>query len=265
MAFVTVDGTRIHYVREGAGSPPVVFLHAFPLSGRMWGPQLRPLSDRHLVVAPDFMGFGLSDTPKDPADYDMARYAAHVAGLIDEIGEGPAVVVGLSMGGYVAFSLLRRHRDKVAALVLADTRAASDNPEVLERRTNQQRQIAEQGTTEVIETLLAGLLSESTGKERPALVDSTRTLMDQPPAGFVGALEAMKNRPDATDDLPTIDVPVLVLVGEEDAPSPPEVARAMVEKLPDARLQVLPRAGHLSNLEAPEEFNRALQSFLDEL
>ncbi len=265
MAFVDVDGTRIHYVQEGSGRPPVVFLHAFPLNGRMWGPQLRALGTRHLVVAPDLMGFGLSDTSPDPAAYDMARYANHVAGLIDEVGEGPAVIVGLSMGGYVAMALMRHHRDKVAALVLADTRAAADSPEVLERRINQQKQISEQGTSEVIESMLGTLLCESTRRDRPGLVESTRALMKQPAAGFIGALEAMKNRPDASEELAGFDLPVLVLVGEDDAPSPPDVARAMADALPQGELQVLPHAGHLSNLEAADEFNQALEAFLDRL
>jgi pimeloyl-ACP methyl ester carboxylesterase len=265
MPFATVGGTRLSYVREGSGSPAVVLLHAFPLSARMWGPQLRTLSDRHLVVAPDLKGFGQSDTPDDRDAYSMEGYADDVAGLMDELGLEQAVVGGLSMGGYVAFSLLRRHRQRVAALVLADTRAAADSPEVLERRTNQQDQIAAEGTANVIEAQVRALLCEHTLEHRPDLVAEVRRLMDQPAAGMTGGLEAMKGRPDATGELAEIDVPTLVLVGEHDGPSPPDVARAMADAIPDARVEVLPRAGHLSNLEASEEFNRALGDFLDRL
>ncbi len=243
----------------------MVLLHAFPLHSGMWEPQLHVLSPRWQVVAPDLKGFGGSDAPEDPSAYSMEDYADEVAALLDELGLGPVVLVGLSMGGYVAFAFLRRHRHRLAALVLADTRPEADAPEVLERRTNQQRQVADEGTTGVIEALVAGLLSEHTRTEKPAVVEQVRGLMDNPPAGFVGALAAMKRRTDATAELDAIDVPTLVVVGEEDGVSPPSVAEAMCQRIPRCRLATLPRAGHLSNLDAPEAFNEVLLSFLADL
>lgn len=262
MPFVTVDGIRIHYVEAGSREPALLFLHAFPLDDRMWEPQLVHFGTSRRVVAPDLMGFGRSDAPDHPDAYRMEVHADQVAELIEALGLAPVVLVGLSMGGYVAFSLLRRHRELLAGLVLADTRAATDSPEVLERRTKQQGQIAESGKADVIDALIKGLLSESTLADRPDVVDTVRRLMDQPPAGFVGGLEAMKRRPDAVEELAGIDLPTLVLVGEHDVPSPPDVAASMAERLPNARLEVLPGAGHLSNIEASENFNRALDSFL---
>jgi pimeloyl-ACP methyl ester carboxylesterase len=260
--YAEVDGARIHYVDAGSGDPALVLLHAFPLHSAMWAPQVEHLSSQQRVVAPDLLGFGASDAPESVFRYTMLGYADLVAGLLDRLGLERVVLAGLSMGGYVSLAFLREHRDRVAALILADTRAAADTTEVFERRTDQQDQVARVGTAALIETLLEGLLSERTRADRLELVEEVRRLMKNPPAGFIGALEAMKHRPDATEELAAISVPTLVLVGEDDKPSPPEVARAMHERIPGSELVVLPGAGHLSNLEATDEFNAAVTDFL---
>ncbi|MDQ3575179.1 MAG: alpha/beta hydrolase [Actinomycetota bacterium] len=267
MPTVNVDGTTMHYVDTGAaaGGLSVVLLHAFPLHSGMWWPQIDALTPSFRVIAPDFMGFGSSDAPDEPSSYSMAGWADDVAGLLAALDLDRVVVVGLSMGGYVAFALLERHRPLVSALVLADTRADDDPEQVLERRTDQQRRVRQEGTVAVIDTLLETLLCEHSREHRPEVVVEARRLMDNPPAGFVGALEAMKSRPDSTAQLDAIDVPTLVLVGAHDQPSPPEVAQAMHERIPGSRLAVLPNAGHLSNLEVPDAFNKALLEFLDEM
>ncbi|MDP8976234.1 MAG: alpha/beta hydrolase [Actinomycetota bacterium] len=269
MPTVTVAGSTINYVDANSGAdaegPAVILLHAFPLHSGMWQPQLDALSSRHRVIAPDLKGFGASDAPEDVSSYSMANYADEVASLLSALELDRAVVVGLSMGGYVAFSLLDRHRELVAGLVLADTRAGRDSEQVLERRIEQQRKVREEGTVAVIDTLLDALLSEHTREHRPQVVVEARRLMDNPTAGFVGALEAMKTRPDATSRLGNIDVPTLVLVGDHDQLSTPEEARAMHEQIPGSRFTVLPNAGHLTNLEVPDAFNHALGDFLDEL
>lgn len=231
----------------------------------MWDAQVAALGPRWRVITPDLQGFGQSEAPDDPSTYSMESYADSVAALLDDLGVGQAVVGGLSMGGYIALAFVRRHRSRVAGLVLADTRAGADSAEVAERRVTQQRQIAESGTAEVIETSVTNLLSDYTHENRPEVVTQARSLMDNPPAGFIGALGAMLRRSDATEELAGIDVAALVIVGEHDKPSPPAVAEEMVARLPQARLAVIETAGHLSNLEAPDEFNRALISFLEEL
>ena len=150
----------------------------------------------------------------------------------------------------------------MAALILADTRAAADTTRVFERRTDQQDQVARIGSTALIETYLTGLLSEQARASRLDLVEQVRRLMANPAAGFIGALEAMKHRPDATAELSGITVPTLVVVGENDALSPPDVARDMHERIRGSELAVLPGAGHLSNLEAAGDFNAAVEDFL---
>jgi 3-oxoadipate enol-lactonase len=261
--YAEVDGVRLHYLDAGQGDgTPLVLLHAFPLHAGMWAPQVEALSGDRRVVAPDLLGFGGTEAPETMFRYTMPGYADLVAGLLDRLGLDRVVLAGLSMGGYVAFAFLRQYPDRVAGLILADTRPGADTTQVYERRTDQQDQVARIGTTALIETLLAGLLCDHTRNERPEVVEQVRQLMANPAAGYIGALEAMKHRPDAEAELAAIAVPTLVVVGEDDGLSPPDVARDMQERIPGARLAVLPRAGHLSNVEAPEEFNAAVAAFL---
>ncbi len=267
MPFLDVDGARVHYAEAGApvpgGGPALVLLHAFPLHSGMWAPQLSCLSTGRRVIAPDLEGFGASKAPEERSRYTMTDYAGELAALLDALGLERVVLGGLSMGGYVAFAFLRRYAHRVAGLILADTRAAADSPEAFERRTDQQGEVVARGTAALIEVLLVGLLCDNTRAHRPELVDQVRRLMANPAAGYLGALEAMKHRPDATAELAAIEVPTLVVVGEDDALSPPDIARAMARAIPDSQLAVLPAAGHLSNLEATDAFNAAVAEFLE--
>lgn len=265
MPQANVNGTTIGYTDTGGDGLPVLLLHAFPLNSGMWEAQVEALGDRFRLIAPDFQGFGGSDAPEDRALYSMDSFADHLAGLLDELAIDKTVLVGLSMGGYVAFSFLRRHGDRVRALVLADTRAEADPPEGVEKRGGQQKQVESEGTAGLIDALPGALLGATTRDSKPDVVDRSRKLMDNPPAGFIGALEAMKNRVDSSDDAARVHVPTLVLVGEEDALTPPDAARRLHELIAGSKLVVIPGAGHLSNLEAPEAFNGALGEFLSSL
>ena len=265
MAQTQINGRTLDYIDSGGDGPPVLLLHAFPLRAAQWNAQIEALSDRFRLIAPDLMGFGGSSAPDDESVYSMDSYADDVAGLLDELGVDKVALVGLSMGGYIAFAFLRRHRDRVSALVLADTKAEADPPEAKEKRTNQQAQVRSEGTAGLIEGLSAALLGEATRTKNPEVVEATKALMDNPHGGFVGALEAMKNRPDSGADLASIDVPTLIIVGENDAVTPPDASRALHERIAGSRLVVIPESGHLSNLEAPEAFTGALGEFLASL
>lgn len=266
MPIATIAGAPLYYADAGSGRPAVVLLHAFPLHGAMWEEQVATLSGRWRVIVPDLPGFGSTPPPLEPRATTIDGYADVVAALVEHLGVAPVVVAGLSMGGYVTFALLRRHRHLVQGVVLADTRAGADSDEVAARRTSQQDQAADKGTAELVESMLGTLLSEETRTRRTDVVERARALMaGHPVEGWIAALEAMKGRPDATDELAGIDVPALVMVGEHDPSSPPAEAEAMASAIPDARLEVLPAAAHLSNLEAPEAFDRALETFLARL
>jgi 3-oxoadipate enol-lactonase len=263
MPELTAAGRKIHYLDTGGDGSPVLLLHAFPLSSAMWEPQIESLSDRFRFIAPDLSGFGSSDSPDE--GYSMGAWADEVDGLLDQLGLDQVVLVGLSMGGYLAFECLRRFPERISALVLADTRAESDPPEGLEKRTKQQAMVREGKRDELIDALVGALLGEATLAKKPDVVERVRTLMDNPPEGFIGALEAMKGRPDSTDQLASVKVPTLIVVGEKDAVTPPDASRKLHEHIAGSRLVVIPEAGHLSNLEAPEAFNGALGEFLGSL
>ncbi len=264
----SIDGPngRLHYLDEGAGAPAVVLLHAFPLSAAMWEPQIAALSPHHRVVAMDLRGFGGSDVPPDRSAYSVDGWADDVAALVERLGLGPVVLGGLSMGGYVAFAFVRRHRAALAGLVLADTRPAADTPEVRAKREHQQRLLEEEGVSpDVAAGLLEPLVGPTATRRAEALRRAHELLAANRPEGVIGGLEAMKKRPDSTADLGAIDVPTLVVVGEQDQPSPPDVAEKMAAAVPNARLVVVPDAGHLSNVENPEAFNQALEGLLRQL
>lgn len=265
MPSITVDSRRIEYLDTGGAGTPVLLVHAFPLSARMWEPQIESLGDRWRFIAPDLMGFGGSDAPEDESGYSMDAFADDLAAVLRELGVDRVVLVGLSLGGYVALAFLRKHRSAVSALVLADTRAEADAPENVEKRTTQQGLVREQGPGALTDGLIGALLGEPTREKKPDVVSNVRSLMENPAAGYVGALEAMKRRPDSTPDLASIDLPTLIVVGENDTLTPPELSRKMHEHVRDSRLVVIPEAGHLSNLEAPEAFNGALAEFLSGL
>jgi 3-oxoadipate enol-lactonase len=265
MPRIDVEGVAINYQDSGGDGPPLVFIHAFPLDSRMWADQTEAVRGPHRTISIDLMGFGSSDAPDDPSSYSMAAYAKQVTAVVDEAGARPATVCCVSMGGYVTFELLRQDASLVRALVLADTRAEADAPEGKQKRSGQQDQIRAEGTDGLIETLTGALLGQTTLETRPEVVSRVKELMGNPAPGFIGALEALKNRPDSTKDLATISVPTLVIVGEEDSITPPEASESIHRAVSGSELVVIPESGHLSNLETPAAFNDALVKFLSSL
>jgi 3-oxoadipate enol-lactonase len=258
------DGATLAWTERDAArpdAPVILWLHAFPLSRAMWAPQLERLDGATRHLAPDHRGFGASTLGSAPASMD--RYADDAVALLDRVGVRRAVVVGLSMGGYVALALWRRHRERVAGLVLADTRAEADTDEARERRRALIDLARREGSAAVAEQQLPSMLGRTTRETRPDVVASLRAMMASAPVdGIVAALEAMMARPDSTALLATIDVPTLLVAGEEDAITQPKEMRAMAERIPGARLVELPRAGHASNVEQPERFADAVASLL---
>lgn len=254
-----VGSLEIGYDDVGTGQP-VLFAHAFPLNRTMWAPNVSALVDRCRCVAADFRGFG--ETTIVPP-YSMEQYADDLAHLLDVLHIEKAVLVGCSMGGYVSFAFWRRHRDRVRALVLADTRPGADSEETVMRRRHLIDLARGEGSTAVANAQIASIVGKTTREKQPDTYDAVHRMMAQTPAeGIIGALEAMMLRPDSTSLLSTIDVPTLIVVGDEDVPTPPKEARAMHERIAGSKLEVISAAGHLSNLERPAAFNHVLTEFL---
>jgi pimeloyl-ACP methyl ester carboxylesterase len=241
---------------------PVVLLHGFPFDRAMWGPQLGPLSAAGFrVLAPDFPGFGGSAAGPEPFSIDRA--ADFVAAFLDGLRLDRAVVGGLSMGGYVALAVARRHPGRVSALILADTRAAPDDEAGRAGRDEAIAAVEKDGPAKLGESMLPKMVSDHTRATNPAAVDLARTLITrQTAAAAVAGLRALRDRPDAAPGLEAVAVPTLVLVGEHDAITPPLNAARLSGSIRGAELLHIPGAGHLSNLENPDEFNRAVVAFL---
>jgi pimeloyl-ACP methyl ester carboxylesterase len=229
----------------------------------MWAQQESSVGSTYRVIAPDLRGHG--DTPAPDGVYTMDAMAGDVLELLDDLRiHEPVVLGGLSMGGYVALALMALAPERFRALMLMDTRATADTPEAATNRELLASAVEATGRTEpVIDAMLPKLFSPHTGRNRPDRIEQVRAMMEKNPArGVVGALRGLAARPDRTAALAGIAVPTLVLVGAEDVITPPAESRAMAEALPDARLVVVPEAGHVAPLENPAASDAAILEFL---
>lgn len=237
---------------------PVLFVHGFPFDRTMWRHQIAALA-RCRRVAPDLRGVGGSTAPPD--GHSLARYADDLIAVLDALGVGQAVVCGLSMGGYIAFELLRRHANRVKALALVDTKPEADSAEAKRGRDELVAVAQREGPGAVVERLLPNLLARDAQSEVVTQVREMAGRWSVP--GLVGALRVLRDRPDSTDTLRQVRVPTLVLVGGEDRIAPPDTGRAMAALIPGAQFHLVPGAGHLAPLEQPLVTSRLLADFLD--
>jgi 3-oxoadipate enol-lactonase len=256
-------GVAMWYRDLGEGdADPLLLLHAFPLNGKMFEPQMEAFSGGRRVISPDFPGFGRS--PRTPAQPDVGYYAECVRGLLDRLEIPRVVLGGVSMGGYVAFECMRSFPERVSGLVLANTRPDPDTEEARETRKEMALRVARDGIGVLVELQMERLLSPQTRTENENLVQKVKTIiLENTPDGAVAALGAMRERPDSTATLGEIGVPTLIIGGGEDTISSPEVMGEMAGKIAEARHVTLSDAGHLSNLEDPNGFNEALGEFLE--
>jgi pimeloyl-ACP methyl ester carboxylesterase len=254
-------------VRESGSGVPLVLLHAFPLSSRMWQAQLDELPGQDgteaRVLAVDLRGSG--GTPLGEDEPALELLADDVALLLDRAGIDRVVLGGLSLGGYVAMAFARRYRDRLAGLLLADTKAEADTEEARANRERVARTVLEQSSVRLLveEQLPEPLLGPTTARRSPELVAHVRKMVEEAtPEGVAWLQRAMAARGDSFEVLRGVEVPALVVVGEEDKLTPPPLAERMAEELPQGELTVLPGAGHLSALEVPEAFNEAVRALL---
>jgi pimeloyl-ACP methyl ester carboxylesterase len=241
--------------------PALLLIHGFPLDRTLWRHQVATLAGWRRI-APDLRGLGNSDAPA--GGYSMATYADDLMRLLDRLRVAKAVVAGLSMGGYIAFELLRRHRERVGGLILCDTKAGADSEQGRKGRDEMAALAEAKGAAAVAERMVPKVLGRTTFRSQPPLVEQVREMMRrQPVPGIVGALHAMRDRADSTDLLPTVDVPTLVVVGQEDELTPPAEARALATGIPSAHLTTIAGAGHVAPLEAPTAVSRVFAEFLE--
>jgi pimeloyl-ACP methyl ester carboxylesterase len=257
MLFITDDGVRLYYLDEGRGQP-VLLLHAFPLNADMFRPQIAALSGRYRFIVPDHRGFARSSLGSGAME--MSRIAKDALGILDLLKIQSAVVGGVSLGGYAAMALLRQDAGRVRALVLADTQVGADDEARKVQREETARAVMEKGMEVLVESMMPRLLGPDAGSQ--VREDVAAMIRANKPEGAAAALRGMALRTDSRDVLHRFSGPTLVVVGQQDSLTPPARAREMKELLSAGELVEIPGAGHLPNLERPDAFNQALESFL---
>jgi 3-oxoadipate enol-lactonase len=253
----------LHYTILGDG-PPLILLHAFPSCHEMWVPVTQPLAQRYRVVLPDLRAHGRSTVGEGIAT--MEKHADDLAALCKQEGIGKAAFAGISIGGYILFEFWRRYRQHIGALVLLNTRAGADTEDARATRLRSADQALERGPEQFLADTLPKLLGETTQRNRKDLVEAARHSMRFMTAEKIAAVQrGMAARPDSTPTLSTIDVPTLVIAGEEDTSAPPAESTRIQQGITGSKLHIIPRAGHYTCLEQPDEVTRLLRQFLDGL
>lgn len=254
-----IDGVRIVYTDEGQGLPPLLFVHGFPLSRGAWQNQVTAFAPTHRVLAPDLRGLGDSGASEGPTP--MARFAEDLAALLRGLKVGPVVLVGHSMGGYVALAFQEGFPDLLGGLVLVGTRAGADTPETAAKRRASAEKVGAEGVGFIVADMAPKMLAAD--NRDPGMARQVRALMAPSSAqGVASALLGMADRPDATPRLGQIRVPTLVITGAEDTVIPPSESELLAQAIPRAQLEIIPQAGHLVAFEQPEAFNRCLATWL---
>ncbi len=261
---MNANNLRLWFLDEGVASsaaPTLLFVHGFPLNHEIWAPQLQALAVKRRMIAPDLRGHGNTEAPIGP--HTMEQMADDLKALIEARRCVPVMMIGHSMGGYVALAFARCHPHLLAAVGLICTRAGADTPEGKVNRENLAQRVERAGSAAVVEAMFPKMLAPSTYTEQPALGDSIRRMMLATPViGIAGALRGMASRADSNDFLPSIKVPTLIITGADDQLIPPEESESMAKQIPRAIIHIIPGAGHLPSVEKPVGFNQALSDFL---
>jgi pimeloyl-ACP methyl ester carboxylesterase len=261
MERITSGDAEIFYESLGSGAP-VVLLHPFPANHEFWHPAAQKLISRYRLILPDLRGHGESGVGEGPAR--MEKHAEDLARIFDHAEVGRAPIIGVSIGGYIFFEFWRRYRSRVAAVVLCNTKAQADTPEAKTNRLQAATDVLKQGTEPFFESMIPRLLGNTTRETRPDLVDGALAMMRKmSPEDIAQVQRGMAERPDSVPILKTINVPTLLLTGDEDILTGPPEAELMHRNIAGSEMKVIPRAGHFSPWEQSDEVGRILRQFLD--
>ena len=261
MPITLPDGHSLNVETRGEG-PPLLLVHGFPLNHTMWSDQLADLASDFRLVAPDLRGFGQSGVVTDES-ITMDRFADDLNDLLDALDiDEPVIYCGLSMGGYIGFRFVEKYADRLRGLILCDTRPEADSEQAVRNRHGLAKKVLRAGTETAIEAMLPKLVSDKTNAENPGVVERLQTMIaNTPRESIAAALCGMAERPDSTPLLSQIKVPTLVICGEEDILTPPDVMRAMADRIPASRYVEIPQAGHMAPMEDPIAVNAAIREF----
>jgi pimeloyl-ACP methyl ester carboxylesterase len=261
MAKVRSGNAEIVYQVLGKG-PPVLLLHPFPANHELWMPSAQALTSRYQLILPDLRGHGDSETGEGTVT--MQKHSTDIVRVLDDAGVGRVPMAGISIGGYALFEVWRQSRDRVSALALFNTKAPADNPEARAGRLKSASDVIELGTEPFFEGMVPKLIGKTTRETRPDLVAGAMRMMRKMSPEDVAAVQrGMAERPDSMATLKTINVPTLVVTGDEDILTGVSEAEAMRQNIPGSQMKVISRGGHYSVWEQPEEAGRILRQFLD--
>ncbi|MDZ4710668.1 MAG: alpha/beta fold hydrolase [Saprospiraceae bacterium] len=260
--YLTVNGTSLCYDDWGQGILPVLFIHGFPFDKSCWHPQMKALKSDHRVIAYDIRGFGKSSINLDIPDMD--RYADDLIRFMDQLGIQKALLCGLSMGGYILLNAVQRFPDRFVAIVLCDTQCMEDTAETKEKRNISIRQVMSGRLAEFADQFMSKLFDPETVTPTSELYSQVKQIiLSTPSETITGALNALKNRREMCSSLQHIELPTLIICGEQDMLTPMEKSEALHQGIAGSEIYPIPNAGHLSNLEQPELFNRGLTKFVN--
>lgn len=261
MQRVKSGDAEISYWTLGDG-PPVVLLHPFPVHHEFWLPVADALATRYRLILPDLRGHGDSGVGDGPAT--MEKHAADLRAVMDDADVGRAPLIGVSIGGYLLFEFWRKYRGRVAALGLCNTKAPADNAEARAGRLQAANDVLERGTEPFFESMAQRVLAKSTQESRPDLVEAAlRMMRKMSPDDVAQVQRGMADRPDSVETLKTINVPTLLVTGDEDPMTGTKEAELMRQHIAGSQLRVIPKAGHYSPWEQPEQAARLMRQFLD--
>jgi 3-oxoadipate enol-lactonase len=265
MMFATVENTSLFYTEEGSEHKlPVIFLHGFPFSHEMWKEQLRLVGKKYRAISYDIRGHGKTDA--SDRQYSIDSHVDDLVGLMKHIKIDQAVIVGLSMGGYIALRAIEKHPEHFVGLVLCDTKSEADNNEAKTKRFQSIKDVKARSLDVFAEAYIKNIFAPESLKNKPDAVNMIRhTITSNEPLSIASNLLTLAARTDTTESLSKIKVPTLILVGEKDAVTTPANAQSMHEKIKDSKLTVIPDAAHMSNLENPPVFNEELMTFLNNI
>ncbi len=264
MNFVS-HGLSLSYEEHGpVDAIPVLLIHGFPFSRQMWQPQVKVLAGQYRTITFDNRGHGQSEV--GDGQYPFEWYVDDVIALLDHLKLQTTVVCGLSMGGYVALRALERFPERFIAAILCDTRSEADTNEAKIKRAAAVGTIKEKGVAVFAEAFLQSAFAPSSFQKNSNSIEFIRQIINaNTPLGISGTLLSMAGRTDTTESLNRLHLPVLIMVGDKDTITPPSAAQALRGRIPGARLEIIPEAGHLSNLENTRDFNHHLLAFLSTL
>lgn len=264
----SVNGSLVNYIDVGISTgTPVILIHGFPFSHRMWtytAGQVELLAPAHRVIAYDVRGHGESEV--GDGLYTIELFADDLIGFMDHLSIQKAVVVGLSMGGYIALRAVERNPERFRALVLCDTKSEADSNEAKVKRAGSIKAVKTNGPRQFAENFVANVFAPETFNGKPDAIKLIQSIIERTaPLSLCGSLLALASRTDTTSSLAKISVPTLIMVGEHDAITPPSASQSMNQAIPGSELFIIPNSAHMSNMENPAEFNRHLLEFLQKI